>query len=115
MTVFHSKEKIPFRHSIGIDKEKKATKLAELPVPYARAHLAGEVQYDYLLAQLVCVLDIQLVQRLDVIVDEGDGNEEKVLLAALHQRLDRVLRAGLQPGQRTHLPHGRRNYKEANP
>jgi hypothetical protein len=38
----------------------------------------------YLLSQLVGVLDIQLVQRLDVIVDEGDGDEEEVLLAALH-------------------------------
>ncbi len=74
---------------------------------YAREHLEGGVQY--LLAQLVGVLDIQLMQRLDVIVDEGDGDEEKVLLAALHQRLDGVLRAGLQPGQRTHLTVNRKS------
>ena len=60
------------------------------------------------------VLDIQLVERLDVIIDEGDGDEEEVLLAALHQRLDGVLRAGLQPGQRTHLTHGQGNYKDTN-
>jgi len=54
------------------------------------------------------------VERLDVIIDEGDGDEEEVLLAALHQRLDGVLRAGLQPGQRTHLTHGQRNYKDTN-
>ena len=51
----------------------------------------------------MCILDVQFVQRLDMIVDEGNGDEHEVLLAALHQRFDGLLGARLQPGQGTNL------------
>ncbi len=33
----------------------------------------------------MCVFYVQLVQRFDVVVYEGDGDEEEVLVAALDQ------------------------------
>ena len=60
-----------------------------------------------LLPDVLGVLDVQLVQGLDVVIDEGDGDQHEVLLAPLAHHLDGLLRAGLQPGQRPHLalPH----------
>ena len=51
-----------------------------------------------LLANVVSVLDIQLVKGLDMIVDESDGDKHEILLALLHHDLDGVLGAGLEPG-----------------
>ena len=52
-----------------------------------------------LLANVVSVLDIQLVKGLDMIVDESDGDKHEILLALLHHDLDGVFGAGLEPGQ----------------
>ena len=54
-------------------------------------------------SHLVGVLNVQLVEGLDVIVYKGDGHQQEVLLAALDKRLDGLLGARLQPGQRTNL------------
>ena len=34
-----------------------------------------------LLADVMSILDVQLVQGLDVVVDEGDGDQHQVLLS----------------------------------
>ena len=39
----------------------------------------------YLLSDLVRVLNVQLVQCLNVLVNEGDGDQHEVLLSAFHQ------------------------------
>ena len=46
---------------------------------------AGDALGADLLADVLGVLDVQLVEGLDVLVDEGDGDEHEVLVAALHQ------------------------------
>ena len=46
---------------------------------------AGDALRADLLADVLGVLDVQLVEGLDVLVDEGDGDEHQVLVAALHQ------------------------------
>ena len=35
----------------------------------------------HLLADVLSILDVQLVQSLDVVVDEGDGDQHQVLLS----------------------------------
>ena len=40
---------------------------------------------SHLLSNLIRVLNVQLVEGLNVLVDEGDGDQHQVLLAALHQ------------------------------
>lgn len=42
-----------------------------------------------LLSDVVRVLDVELVQRLDVLVHEGDRHQHQVLLAALHQSCEK--------------------------
>merc|ERR1711876_102129 len=50
---------------------------------------------SHLLADVLSILDVQLVQSLDVVVDEGDGDQHQVLLSSLAQNLDGVLGARL--------------------
>ena len=45
---------------------------------------AGDLLGAALLAHLVGVLDVELVQRLDVLVDEGDRDQHQVAVATLH-------------------------------
>jgi len=54
-------------------------------------------------SHLVGVLDVQLVEGLYVLVDEGDGDQHQVLVSALHQGLDGVLGVGAQPRQGSDL------------
>ena len=44
---------------------------------------------------------IELKERLDVIADEADGNDDDVLRAAIAETLDFVFEIRLQPGQRS--------------
>lgn len=70
----------------------------------------------HLFAQLLRVLDVQFVQRLDVLVHERDRNDEKLFVSMLGERFDRVVRLRLQPLDRTHFglvdqPVGVRNFE----
>ena len=57
----------------------------------------------HLFTKLLRVLDVQLVQRLDVLVDERDRNDEKLFVALLGERLDRLIGTRLQPLNRSDL------------
>ena len=41
----------------------------------------SNVWLPHLLADVLSILDVQLVQSLDVVVDEGDGDQHQVLLS----------------------------------
>ncbi len=56
-----------------------------------------------LLAQLLGVLNVQLVQGLDVVRGEGDGDEHEVLLAAFDECFDGGVCSRGEPGQRAYL------------
>lgn len=60
----------------------------------ARSHLG---------ADLLGVLEVELIQRLDVVAGEGDRNEEDVFSATTGQSTDRLVSAGTQPRQRANL------------
>lgn len=53
-------------------------------------------------AEHLGVLDVQLVQRLDVVRREGDGDQQDVPLPSLAQTFDDVVRLGAEP---LHGPH----------
>lgn len=48
-------------------------------------------QNNNLFGQLMAVLDVQFVQRLDVLVDESNRNDDEVLLALFHVALKRIV------------------------
>ena len=50
-----------------------------------RGRAPGHLLGADLLAQLVGVLDVQLVKGLDVLVHERDGHQQQVAVAALHK------------------------------
>jgi len=60
----------------------------------------------YLFSELLGVLQVKLVQRLDVVRCEGDRHQDHVLLAALGQGLDGLVCLWLQPLQWPDLTHG---------
>lgn len=61
----------------------------------------------HLVRQLLAVLNVQLVQRFNVLVNERNRHQDKVLLTLLDVALDGVLGERFEPGQRTDLglPH----------
>ena len=61
------------------------------------------VTSSHLLSEFFSVFQVHLMEGLNVVGSEGNGNQHHLLLASLGQCLDYLVRLGAEPGKGTHL------------
>ena len=60
--------------------------------------VSAALSWSHLLPQLLCIFQVKLVQCLNVVRGEGDGDQQQVAMAPLHQPTYNLVRLRTQPG-----------------